>query len=254
LQKVSVTIFICMLLVGCVSLKKSGKNLNVSLTDTTQIDLVESIIKQNLTGNNFFIQKAEIEYIIGEQKQKFMAVIKFERPDRYLISLKSKTGIEGARIFINRDSLVINDRINKIVYLGNSLYLRRKLGFDQSFLPVIFGDFVSNDGRNLLKNQCINRNLDMVTNVNGLKVHYLIDCNKRKISGVDISDNYGNMNILLKFGAIKSLGALSVPRNIELNYPESNLDIIIKIIKIQSPWNGNVKISPAKGYELKELI
>ena len=40
-----------------------------------------------------------------------MATIKYELPDKYLISIRSKAGIEAARIFITKDTVLINDRI-----------------------------------------------------------------------------------------------------------------------------------------------
>jgi len=254
LQKVSVTVLICIICWSCASLKKSESNRTEAFADTTTISFRESLVRQNLTGSSFFIQKAEVEYFNGEQKQKFLAVIKFEKPDRYLISLKSKAGIEGARIFINGDSIIVYDRINKIAYIGKSLYLRKKFGFDQSFLPLLFGDFVNNDSRYLSKEQCTKGNLDLVRSLHGLKVHYSIDCGKRKVSGADLSDNYGKRKILFEYGKIKSTGACYIPRDIKINYTDSNLRLNIKIVKVESPWNGNVKYLPAKGYEFKELL
>ena len=69
--------------------------------------------------------------------------LKFEYPDKYLISIKSRTGIEGARIYISEDTILFNDRINKKMYYGSSLYLKRKYGLTTNFLPLIFGDIVS---------------------------------------------------------------------------------------------------------------
>ena len=88
-------------------------------------NVFESTKNQNITNNGFFIQKAEIEIVTGEGKEKYLASIKFEKPDKYLISVKSRTGIEGARIYISNDSILVNDRINKKLYSGNTFYLKR---------------------------------------------------------------------------------------------------------------------------------
>ena len=41
---------------------------------------------------DFFIQKAEIEVINQDGKEKYLSTIKYEKPDKYLISIKSRTG------------------------------------------------------------------------------------------------------------------------------------------------------------------
>ena len=61
---------------------------------------------QNITNTDFYIQKAEIEFTNKDNRQKFLCSIKYQRPDKYLISIKSRTGIEGARIYVSEDSII----------------------------------------------------------------------------------------------------------------------------------------------------
>ena len=108
---------------------------------------MERIENQNLTKRNFFIQKAEIEILSEEENQKLIASIKFIYPDQYLISLKSKTGIEAARIFITDDTVLINDRINRKLYFGKPAQLKNKYGISPAVLPVVLGDFIKGNSK-----------------------------------------------------------------------------------------------------------
>jgi hypothetical protein len=96
-------------------------------------NITESVSQQNITNSGFFIEKAEIEINNDKGKEKFIANIKFELPDKYLISLKSRSGIEGARIYLSKDTILVNDRINQIEYYGTSFYIRKKYGFSRKF-------------------------------------------------------------------------------------------------------------------------
>jgi hypothetical protein len=254
LQKIVCLITVCFLISGCASLRMSKHISAGILADTTEISISERVTKQNLTGQSFFIQRADIEYVTEGRKQRLLATIKFEYPDRYLISLKSRTGLEGARIFINKDSILVNDRINKTIYFGKALYLRRKFGIDQSFLPLLFGDLIENKVKNLSKDQCFNGISDILRYVHGLKMHYLIDCKKSKVTAADISDSNGNKNIGIDYDKFMQVGDFIIPKVVKMNYVIGNQQIDIKILKIEYPWNGVVKFIPGKGYEIIDLL
>ena len=74
---------------------------------------MESIIKNNLSKENFYIQKADIKVTQDNISVRFIASIKFRKPDSLLISVKSRTGIEAGRAFITKDTILINDRIKQ---------------------------------------------------------------------------------------------------------------------------------------------
>jgi hypothetical protein len=93
LRKVAIILVLGIIAVGC-SLTRMAENVSAPVSGETESDnIVENVTRQNLTSGGFFIQKAEIEFINLNGKQKFLATVKFEYPDKFLISLKSKTGI-----------------------------------------------------------------------------------------------------------------------------------------------------------------
>ena len=82
-------------------------------------------------------------------------------PDKYLVSIKSNTGIEIARIYLTEDSVMLNDRLNKKLYYGSASDLKKKYGLTTAILPVIIGDYV-NDGKSDEESQnCIDGRLNI---------------------------------------------------------------------------------------------
>lgn len=218
------------------------------------LNVSESVKDQNLTDSSFFIQKAEIEIINQNGKEKFIGTVKYEKTEKYLISIKGRTGIEGARIYITKDSILINDRINKKVYFANSFYLKSKYGLPMSCLPLIFGDIVLEKKCDTGQVRCSEDKLKIDCNVNGLRLSYVIDCKKRKVILVNQMNNFVQDGIKIKYESFFKLGNKFIPRVVELEDTQYNISIKIKFLRVEFPWNGTVKFVPGKGYELIELV
>lgn len=239
---------------GCSLTRSRSKASYSNLNEISSGNILESVKKQNVTANNIFIQKAEIELLNENGKQKFIGNIKFESPDKYLISIKSRTGIEGARIYVTNDSIFINDRINKKMYFGNSLYFSRKYGLNQSFLPLIFGDIVIDKSYDGSKDKCSDDQLIVNCVVKGVTLDYNIDCNRGKTIFVSQLTNSGSEGIKMKYEEFLNVGNILIPGKIEIEGSQYDMTIRIKIIKVEYPWNGNIKFIPGKGYEIIELL
>lgn len=245
--------FLIFFLWSCSVTRKVSNESNSTSKEIGSSNIIDKVLDKNLTATGFFIQKAEGEYINKEGKQKYLASIKFEFPDKYLISIKSRTGIEGARIYINKDSLIVNDRINKKTYFAKSSYFRRKFGFDQRLLPLIFGDIVVDKSFSKEKCKCDDKELKFDCVVLGTRMSYNIDCKIGKSANVNLMNNYSQQSIIIKSGSFKEKEGIIVPGIIELHDLQTNTTIKLKFSKIDFPWNGSVKFIPGRGYEIKEL-
>jgi hypothetical protein len=231
---------------------KKGKEGNSNLIFSDNV--LEDVKEQNISKNNYFIQKAEIELITGNNKEKFLANIKFEKPDKYLVSLRSKTGIEGARIYISGDTILVNDRINKRMYYGTSFYLKKKFGLTQTFLPLIFGDIIINSDCEKGQEKCVDDKMSVSCIQKGVKLSYEIDCRKRKSVSVTQMNNFAMDGFKITYGGFYRLGNKFIPKSVEFKDNQYNTAINIKILKVEMSWNGSAKFIPGKGYELIELL
>lgn len=232
-------------------MKKKSVSENI-LNEAPESNLLKGVEKQNITIGNFFIQKAEVEIISDDYKQKLLASIKFNFPDRYLISLKSKTGIEVARIFITDDTVLVNDRFNKKLYFGKPGNLKNKYSISPELLPVILGDLIKGKERTVENVACIDNKADINCTLNGVKVDYVIDCKKMKIISASQEISTTTDYVDIQYENFIKAGYGLIPSKIRVDFNEYR--IIVKIEKIESPWAGNIEFVPGTRYDLIELL
>jgi hypothetical protein len=254
LQKIAVILILGTLLGGCSISKKLDNTKPEYSTKQLTDNILEDVKEENITKLNFYIEKAEIEIVTEKGTEKYTGNIKFEKPDKYLISLKSRSGIEGARIYISNDSILVNDRINRKLYYANSFYLNKKYGFDLSCLPLIFGDIVLEKVFEENKRKCLENRFKIDCIIKGLKLSYEIDCNKRKILSVSEINSYLQQSVRFKYEDFLSVKDILIPKVMEFDVNQYNTHVRIKIKKVEFPWNGSIKFIPGKGYELIELV
>jgi hypothetical protein len=254
LRKITLIFFLGIAVSGCSVTRNSSKTLSADKGITFSDNVLEDVKRQNITNNGFFIQKAEVEIVTQTMNENFIATIKFSFPDRYLISLKTRTGIEGARIYINKDSVIVNDRINKKLYFVNELYLEKNFGISQDLLAVIFGDIVVDSRDSSKKVICVSNRSEAEFISKGVRFRYLIDCEKRKSVSTKLINNYVQNGVEIEYRKFIKRSGVLIPGEIEVVEAKTNTKIIIKILKIESPWNGNFDFIPGKGYELIELV
>jgi hypothetical protein len=59
---------------------------------------------------------------------------------------------------------------------------------------------------------------------------------------------------MIKYGSFFRVGSILIPKGVEIEDPQYNTSVKIKIIKVEYPWSGTMKFVPGKNYELIELL
>ena len=95
------------ILSGCSSMKKTIINVPVK-SESNNLELTERTLNRNLTGIDFNIVKAEVEVMNNGESQKLVASVKYRKPGNYLVTIRNRTGIEAARVYITHDTVLIN--------------------------------------------------------------------------------------------------------------------------------------------------
>ena len=254
MQKIAFVLFMAYISTGCSVVKNvRSKDYGFSGRLITEQTL-EGLKIQNVTENNFYIRKAEIEIITLAGREKFLGSLKFERPGKYLISIKSRTGIEGARVLISDDTLLINDRINRKQYYGSADYLLKKFGISNSVLPVILGDYIGDKISGNFNSECLDGKLDVESIKSGMKIKYLIDCKKGKPILAITENNVDKENIKITYEDFIKKRDFLTPTKIEIFDPQRNTTIKIKILKMESPWDGTIEFIPGNRYKILQLL
>ncbi|HEX2976270.1 MAG TPA: DUF4292 domain-containing protein, partial [Bacteroidales bacterium] len=210
------------------------------------------LLENNLVVQGFFIQKAEVEISGKDIHQKLLASIKFNPPDTYNISLRLRTGIEVARIFLTGDTVLANDRINRRLYKGKSSVLGRRYGIGIESLPLIFGDFHPS-GKEQPTVKCENGLAEFRSFQHGMSLVYYADCNLAKVVKILQNSSLGSGGNEILFDDFIHTGDIVIPSDIRMSQPGQDISVRIRIVKIEKPWSGSAAFFPGNRYEVIEL-
>ncbi len=235
---------------GCSVLRKSGKANLRPVEGVQNSDLAGSIKESNISAGNFFIRKAEITVTTNKGMDKFTASVRFRKPDSVLINVRSKIGIEVARALLTKDTVLLNDKVNKKLMTGSTKLLEKKYGVNPSVLFALFGDFIieEKDQKRMIK--CQNGLYKDSFIINDRKVDYTVDCKRRKITGAYFEGSLTTGNINLIYGNFKNMDGILVPREIGLTEDLSEIKINMIIDNVEIGWSGKIEFIPGNGYEV----
>jgi hypothetical protein len=216
--------------------------------------LNERIVNQNLTRRSFYIGRAEFKIKSSVGEKSGLGTVKFLMPDKFLISIKSKSGIEVARIFLSGDSVMVNDRFNKRLYYGSTSYLKSKFGVTTAMLPVLLGDYVNDQKFDSARIKCTDGKLNVLGIINNVRVKYLIDCELGKNILTVPEDMEDENSLVIRYSEFIKGSNINSPGKIEISERKSSTIIEIRIQEIVSPWNGVIDFIPGKQYEKIHLL
>jgi hypothetical protein len=232
---------------------KSGKTVSNVERESSLENNMESVINNNLSTENFYIQKADIRVTQDNISVRFIASIKFRKPDSLLISVRSRTGIEAGRAFITKDTILINDKINKKLLIGDPEIIESKYGIDPLLILSIIGDVIIDEKE-------IRKSLDCKKGVynsefafNNKTVEYTIDCNKKKAVRAYFEGDIKTGNITIDYSDIVFSNRMKYPQKIEISDDLKSINILLEIKKIESPWNGKIEFVRGSGYKVVKI-
>lgn len=240
-------------LISCSVFKHTAKTEIEKSDKLFTVNDLEKVEDRNITNQNFFITKADIEIYGSEGTEKAILSIKYLFPGEYLLSIRNRTGIEAARIFISKDSVLVNDRINRKLYYGSRADLVEKYGVDQSIIPILLGDFVTGDYVNEKSGICMNGSLERICNVGGITINYILDCKRLKVISAVAKSGKTGEPIKLNFSGFKKGDKFVIPGEIEIKNIRKIEKIILKIRKLEYPWEGSIDFIPGSRYEALPL-
>jgi hypothetical protein len=251
MQKVIGTILIISVVLGGCSVFRKAENGGKALTSETGKNI--DIVKNNISNKSFYIQKASVTVSENSVTSRFLATIKYKLPDSVLISVKARIGFEAARIFMTKDTLIINDRINRKVRVGNPQVLKKKYGIEPSYIFVILGDFIIEQESLELPVNCRNGFYNDKFLVGDREINYLVDCRKKKIVSASFEGDIKTGDIDLTFSEFISAEDLIMPGIIEVSGTSSSIKAKIEIEKAVNNYQGYIGFKSGGNYEVIRL-
>ena len=248
MSRLPVILITVLVLTGCATLKKSGKNI---VWENGNTAFYKSDIKErNLTNQDFYIQKAEIEVSTAGEKQKLLGSLKFKSPGTYLLSIRSRTGIEAVRIFISEDTILINDKIGRKLYYGSSSHISNKYGISAYALPLLIGDYIDAKDRMSERVTCVKGVSKFEGNIENKRAIYVFDCKQGKIVSSDFNIQSETGGITFSFGKFQVINDKVLPEKINIEDNNKETVINIGIEKISFEPIDNIEFIPGNNYEI----
>lgn len=211
--------------------------------------LPEKILSMNVTEQDFNIQRAEIEISNNGESQRLIASLKFRNPGTWLVAVKNRAGIEAARIYITKDTVMVNDRIYKKLYVGSNDFLLKKYGITTDAIPLIFGDYLDDLTEMETVKDCKEGFAEWQGYRDKKELWYTLDCSRAKVAGLTISDKAGTAGINMKYDDFRKTGNILFPGKIIIEdiMQNTHIDIIIGNLELVS--GNKIEFIPGRNYE-----
>ncbi len=211
--------------------------------------LSKLVIASNITARDFDIVKAEIELFDNGSGRKLLGSLKYRAPGEYLISLRHRSGLEAARIFITADTVMVNDRISRNLYIGSSEYILNKFGIGTTLIPLIFGDYLISMKDAETVRDCRSGISEIQGYIGDREIWYFLDCKIGKVSSVTVSDRIGRDAVRLNFSEYRKSGNYFYPGKITLEDVGGMSRINIVIGSLEFRDSKKLEFIPGKNYE-----
>jgi hypothetical protein len=250
LQK-ALIIFLLTLNLAC-SVERMGSKQEPIYAKNNIESLVKNTIKNNITDDDFFIEKGEISIESKNETKRFIFSVKHKNTDTYLISIKNSIGLEGARIFLSVDSVLINDRMNKRLLYGRINSIENITGLPLIYLKMVFGDIIIGSDSSARKTDLVNNRIVVSQYISGIVSKSVINPRICKMNMVECVKNSGNGTILFKYSKFNKKGK-HFPSSIEIVNERESENVRIRIGKVQLPWYGEIEFFPGNGYKKEEI-
>jgi len=234
----------------------TAKRFESSISTTSDEESIERIInevrKNNLIEESFFIEKGDFSMTNNNETSRFIFTEKFEKPDKFLLSIRNGTGIEGARVYITKDTVLINDRIQKKLLYGKPEDLEKIMGLPYFIINIAFGDLLMNEDSGKYESERIKNQVILIQKYNGRVLEFVLDPNVGKVKSIVCSSRMQKEAIILKFSKFR-INEKHIPGVIEMRDNDRNVSVKIRLERVQVPWNGKIEFIPGNGYTKEKI-
>ena len=247
----SLIIILLILTGGCTSKRVVSESWDTLKNESAE-KVINAVRKSNISEDNFFIEKADLSVTVNNEIKKFVFNVKFIKPEKYLISIRSTSGIEGARIYISKDTVLINDRIGKRLIYGKPKDLERISGFPYLVLSMIFGDLIPYEDGTKNEKEIVDNQLIMRQSYKGRVVKSVLEPKIGKVKFASFSSGNQKDDVKISYSKFGKTDK-HIPGKTDLINLSGNISAKIEIKRIQIPWNGEIEFIPGKGYNKEEI-
>lgn len=248
MRQVIIFILFTILLAAC---SVTGKRRAAPVSEDALVraeDFYNELRQDNLSSSGFYISRADIDLNTPAIDIKLIATVKYLFPDSLFISLRTRTGIEAGRVLLTDDTVLVNDRINRLIYYGEPGDLEKKYQIPASAVFAMFGDFIGQPQTYEKSVRCVDGTHLCVTRIGGYTLKYEIDCYNGKPFKAFISGITQANGIQADFGEFIRSGNKRIPGSIKVMTGDNKVNFTMGIRNIQTGWTGEIDFIPGRNY------
>ncbi|MCA1757386.1 MAG: DUF4292 domain-containing protein [Bacteroidales bacterium] len=182
------------------------KNINVR---TEQF--LEDVNGRNVTNKGFRFDRIRVVMNEGGETRRFTVNIRSDSEGKMLVSVRIIASIEVARIYIDKNKIIILDRLNRIYSEGETREVIGKYGLSWDIMPFLFGDLPSGAGSGE-RVRCIGGKASLILNLGKDSYVAGFDCLLGKLT--DLRGTIENNSISMNFEDFIASGNAMYPENI----------------------------------------
>jgi hypothetical protein len=239
------------LVAGCSPGKLSSVNKDTDLKRNAH-QIVDGLIKNNINGTDYNVIKGSVSVRGSNKAGKYIFSLRHKAPDSYLLSIKNSLGIEGGRIFITKDTLLINDRINRKILYGKPGTIEKLTGIPVFFKELIFGDVLLISELKEEQIEIINNKAIVNQIIGGFVGRSEINSKLNKITNAKWARGNGINEIQVSYSNFDK-GGKHLPRKINIISGNGSSDLIIRVDKIDFGLIDSIKFIPGENYTFEEI-
>jgi hypothetical protein len=214
--------------------------------------IIDSVKANNIEKENFFIEKASVLLIVNNRKTRLVFNTKYVKPDEFMFSIRNNAGIEGARVYISNDTLLINDRVKRKVICGKPKDFEKYSGIPYDFLRIMFGDIFISGKEEEHKYELIDNKVILLQQFNGKKFNSVVDNHIGKVISASFLEENEKEWMTMSYSKHRETYK-KIPQVIEIKDFKREMTAKIKLEKIQIPWDGVIEFIPGKGYNIEVI-
>lgn len=241
------------IITSCSTSRRATERTSARIGDSAAGYSISEVLRHNISNESFYISKADIKVEQENVTVRFSASVRFRKPDSLLVVVRSRAGIEAGRGLITKDTILINDRINRNLMIGSARILGSKYGIDAGLVYSLFGDVIIEDHDGQRKIDCRGRGISEVFRYGGRRIEYTFDCTGAKVVRAYFEGDIKSGNITIEYSDFTEAGRIRFPQRIEMIDDLKSLKVVVEIRKMEIPWNGSLRFVPGSGYRVVKI-
>ena len=248
--KTVIFIFLFLVLVSSGCRARRELSSAVDTTNGSIEELIASVASNNITKNSFYIKKATVNYEDSLNNLSFLFSLKYDGKGNYLSVVRTLTGIELYRLFFNRDSIFLNDRLSKRLLIGKTDKVLSKYGLNYDNFVLLLGDFPIGISSAASTGPCVGNIRDFNGLFNGSDVRFLISCTEVKLKTIYLKKIAGSLDVDVEYNGYLRIDSAIYPGEIFLRERTKGMSVGIIFESVDIPLEEVLEFSPGKDYEI----